>query len=227
MTLIAAALAIASCSRTGSSGAAKQPQPAGASGGQTASPAASSSAPAAAGGPRAITLEPVPPSPAGSSARPDTGLFTLLAQGAQDGLLPEDFEIGPLASSRLLQGDGREAFAVAASLAVAFARGAVDRSLLAADSREALAGMLGYAIEQGELPASFRLGPPRAAGQEQVANLRLLGAEGSTEGEIYARLEGRAWLVSDLQVDPARMLVRKDRSGRTFFPSPYRWLLGG
>jgi hypothetical protein len=33
--------------------------------------------------------------------------------------------------------------------------------------------------------------------------------------------------VSDLQIDPARMRVRRQRSDRAFFPSPYRWLLGG
>jgi hypothetical protein len=28
-------------------------------------------------------------------------------------------------------------------------------------------------------------------------------------------------------VDPARLKVPRERPQRTFFPSPYRWLLGG
>ncbi len=103
----------------------------------------------------------------------------------------------------------------------------VERSSLAAGAREALAGTIGYALEQGDVPLSWRLGPPRPQGGELVANLRLLAAGGSAEGEVYAAREGDSVLVSDLQVDPARLRVPRERPARTFFPSPYRWLLGG
>jgi hypothetical protein len=142
-------------------------------------------------------------------------------------MLPEDFEIGPLGAARLLGSDERAAYDAAASLIEAFARGRVDPARLAAESRDALAGMISFALERGDRPVAWRLGPPRASGQELVANLRLLGTDGSAEGEVYARREGGDLRVSDLQIDPARMRVRRDRSGRTFFPSPYRWLLGG
>ncbi len=157
----------------------------------------------------------------------DTGVIGLLSQGAQDGTLPEDFEIGSLGAARLLGEDERAAFNAARSLLDAFARGRVDRTALAADSRDALAGTIAFALERGDLPVSWRLGPPRANGTELVANLRLLGRDGSAEGELYARREGEEFRISDLQIDPARMRVRRQRSGRTFFPSPYRWLLGG
>ncbi|OHD73222.1 MAG: hypothetical protein A2177_02965 [Spirochaetes bacterium RBG_13_68_11] len=166
----------------------------------------------------------VPPAPAPTV---DTGVFGLLCQGAQDGTLPEDFEIGPLGAARLLGDDERAAYNAAASLLDAFARGRVNRTGLTADSRDALAGTIGYALERNDLPVAWRLGPPRATGSEQVANLRLFGTDGSAEGELYARREGGDFRVSDLQIDPARMRVRRERSGRTFFPSPYRWLLGG
>jgi hypothetical protein len=157
----------------------------------------------------------------------DTGVFGLLCQGAQDGTLPEDFEIGPLGAARLLADDELAAYDAAALLLDAFVRGRVDRTGLVADSRDGLAGMIAFALERGDTPVSWRLGPPRAAGAELVANLRLLGTDGSAEGELYVRREGGNLRVSDLQIDPARMRVRRERSGRTFFPSPYRWLLGG
>jgi hypothetical protein len=186
--------------------------------------------PAADQGTRKPASLPAATAPAPSAAPApalDTGVLGLLCQGAQDGTLPEDFEIGPLGAARLLEEDGRAAYTIAASLLDAFCRGRVDRTRLAADSRDALAGTIAYALEQDDLPVSWRLGPPRATGSELVANLRLLGTDGSAEGELYSRREGGDFLVSDLQIDPVRMRVRRERSGRRFFPSPYRWLLGG
>ncbi len=174
--------------------------------------------------------ETAPSTPASSPApavRADAGLFGLLCQGAQDGDLPEDFEIGPLGAARLLADDERLAYEAAATMLDAFSRGQVDRAVIAAGSRDALAGTIAFALERGDLPVAWRLGPPRADGSELVANVRLLGADGSAEGEIYARRESGSLLVSDLQVDPARMRVRRVKPDRTFFPSPYRWLLGG
>jgi hypothetical protein len=156
-----------------------------------------------------------------------TGLLGLLCQGSQDGTLPEDFEIGPLAAARLLGDEERKAYQTAASLLDAFARGRVDRAAIAAGSREALTGTLDFALALGDRPVAWRLGPPMAAGTDLVANLRLLGADGSAEGELYVRRESGEALVSDLQINPARMRVPRKRPDRTFFPSPYRWLLGG
>ena len=236
--MLASVLSSISCQRTASStaaakGAATQPASPAAAPAKTSPEPATSTAPAKpAVGPEARESAPRP-APAAAPAAPPaipavaTGVLGLLSQGAQDGTLPEDFEIGPLGAARLLGDDERAAYAAAASLLDAFVRGRVDQAALAADSREALAGTISFALERGDLPVAWRLGPPRTVGQELVANLRLLGADGSAEGEVYARREGTALRVSDLQIDPARMRVRRDRSGRTFFPSPYRWLLGG
>ena len=239
--LLAVALTLASCQRSGSSrtaaaGPAKHPAappsvtPAPAPSRPQGGAAPTAPATGAGTGARVERQPPAAPVPATAPAPAvlaDTGLTGLLCQGGQDGNLPEDFEIGPLGAARLLGTDERAAYLAAVSLLDAFARGQVDRTGLAAGSREALAGMLAFAIERGSAPAAWRLGPPRAAGSELVANLRLLGADGSAEGELYARHEGGEFRVSDLQVDPARMRVKRDRSGRRFFPSPYRWLLGG
>jgi hypothetical protein len=236
--LLASILCLVGCQRSASSGTA----PAGAAN-QPASlsrdPASAASGAASDGAPvkpaanqeiRGSAVRPAAVSPAVSPAPTptvDTGVIGLLSQGAQDGTLPEDFEIGPLGAARLLRDDERAAFNAARSLLDAFARGRVDRTVLAADSRDALAGTIAFALERADPPVSWRLGPPRANGSELVANLRLLGKDGSAEGELYARREGEEFRISDLQIDPARMQVRRERSGRTFFPSPYRWLLGG
>lgn len=236
--LLAAAIFLASCQRrasaaAGPTGAEKQaappaaPPPTAAAGAAAASalpkPAPEAEARATAA-PRAAAT---PAAAAAPAAPADAGLHGLLGQGARDGILPEDFAIGPLAAERLLADDGRAAAAAAAALLDAFVSGRVDRTAIAVDARDGLAGMISFALERGDRPLSWRLGPPRADGAEQVANLRLFGAEGSAEGEIYARREGDGVLVSDLQIDPARMRVRRARPDRTFFPSPYRWLLGG
>jgi hypothetical protein len=223
------ATALCTCQRS-AAGAAKQgpsrrtPEPAASITPPAASaPAASAPAVAAPTAPaRATTAAAVLPSP---SASVDTGLLGLLGQGAQDGTLPEDFEIGPLAADRLLADEARTARAAAAAVLDAWTAGRVDRAALAADARETLAGMIGFALERGDVPREWRLGPPRPSGGETVANIRLLTAGGSAEGEIYTAREGGGVLVSDLQVDPARLRV--ERPQRTFFPSPYRWLLGG
>jgi hypothetical protein len=236
--LLASALSLASCQRTVSSGTTapgSAKRPASPSGTPATAPSrttvnAAPTKPAPDRGAQGSVPQPAQTAPAASSAPVspvDTGVFGLLCQGAQDGTLPEDFEIGPLGAARLLGDDERAAYDAAASLLDAFARGRVDRMGFAADSRDALAGMIAFALEQGDLPAAWRLGPPRSAGSELVANLRLLGTDGSAEGELYVRSESGSLLVSDLQIDPARMRVRRERSGRTFFPSPYRWLLGG
>jgi len=164
---------------------------------------------------------------AAPASAPDAGLLGLLSLGAQDGILPEDFQIGPLGAARLLGDEERTAYRTAVTLLDAFARGRIERAAISAGSREALAGTLAFALEQGNRPTAWRLGPPRALDADLVANLRLLGEDGSAEGELYARREGGEVLVSDLQIDPARMRVPRARPDRTFFPSPYRWLLGG
>lgn len=239
--VLASAICLASCHR---SPAARAPSPGSAGPAAASSREAATRAPESAAnaavaksatvpesgplptGRRAAAAPPVVPVPPPASGA-ETGVLGLLCQGPQDGILPEDFAIGPLGCERLLGSEERAAYRAAASLLDAFARGKVDRAMLAAGSREALAGTLAFALEQGDRPVAWRLGPPRAAGAELVANLRLLGSDGSAEGELYARREGEEVLVSDLQIDPARMQVPRKRPDRTFFPSPYRWLLGG
>lgn len=234
VVLLAAALGVAACQRrssaaAGPTDAARPKAPAAAipATPSAAAPALTAAAqPASATGKRATAPGPAA-APAGAPAPFDAGLHGLLGQGAQDGILPEDFEIGPLGAVRLLAGDERAAAEAAAALLEAFAAGRADRTAIAVDARDGLAGMLSAALERGDRPVAWRLGPPRPDGAEQVANLRLFGADGSAEGELYARREGGVVLVSDLQIDLARMRVRRARPDRTFFPSPYRWLLGG
>ncbi len=236
-TIVLLALALCACQRT-TAGAPKvsptriPPE----SPASTTQPAVSSPSAFVSAAPTRATTDraPAPAASAPAAAAPasrapaaDVGLLGLLGQGAQDGNLPEDFEIGPLAADRLLADDARAARAAAAAVLDAWAAGRVDRAALASEAREVLAGMIGFALERGDRPTEWRLGPARPSGAETVANLRLLAAGGSAEGEIYTAHEGGGVLVSDVQVDPERLKVARERPQRTFFPSPYRWLLGG
>ncbi len=156
----------------------------------------------------------------------DLGMYGLLALGAQAGAMPEDFLIGPIGDPRGLGSDEGSAFQVASSLLEGLVQRKVQRDLLAAATREELASMLGYAIEQGEVPASWRLGPPHRIRGEMVCTIRLIGTPGTAEGDLYLAKDGGSWLVSDLQVNMAQLAAPRVERGGRFFPSPYRWLLG-
>jgi hypothetical protein len=173
------------------------------------------------------TAAPSPPTPVRAAPVSSAGVTGLLVAAPASPILPEDFLIGPLACLRELEGDERAAISAAQSLLASFARGSVERSLLAPGSRDALAGSLAWAIERGTVPVSWRIGRPRRAGGELAANLRLLGAaDASAEGELFLAREGGAWAVTDFQLNAADLAVARAAREHRFVPSPYRWLLG-
>ncbi len=134
--------------------------------------------------------------------------------------MPEDFSIGPLADPRAGTDDEKAALAAAAALLASVAAGTPDGSRLTEDSREAVLDLLGPASRVNAGPLAFRLGSATTLPTGEISiNLRLLRGEGSAEGEIYVRSEGSRWLVSDVQVDPARS-PRRAAPGRTFLPLP-------
>jgi hypothetical protein len=230
-TIVLLASALCACQRSAAGSAKASPTSISPSPASSIAPPAASTpataAPATAASTAAVGSARATAGPSSQPAPADVGLLGLLGQGAQDGNLPEDFEIGPLAADRLLADEARAERVAAAAVLDAWTAGRVDRADFASDARETLAGMIGFALERGNVPLAWRLGPPRPTAGETVANIRLLAAGGSAEGEIYITREGGGVLVSDIQVDPARMNVARERPQRTFFPSPYRWLLGG
>jgi hypothetical protein len=176
---------------------------------------------------RSITLskdqqaEPLPGRP-----RPLTSAATLMALGRQKRALPEDFKIGPLSDDHMENADENGAVSTADAFLAGLVAGKVDRALLAAESEKTMFDTLAYGLKQGYTPGSFRIGTPKVQDDGEIAaNVRLFGADGSAEGEIYMARAGKKWLVADLQLSLAQLAVKHEKSKEKYFPSAYRWLL--
>ena len=149
-----------------------------------------------------------------------------MALGRQTRKLPEDFKIGPLGDNRTEDQDANGALSVADAFLTGLVAGKPDGALLAADSQKTVLDTLTYGLKQGYTPSSFRLGTPKAQDNGEIAaNVRLFGAEGTAEGEIYMARTGKKWLVTDLQLSLAQLAVKREKSKEKYFPSAYRWLL--
>jgi len=149
-----------------------------------------------------------------------------MALGRQTRTLPEDFKIGPLGDNRTENQDANAAVSAAEAFLTSLVAGKADGSLLAADSQKTVLDTLTYGLKQGYAPSSFRIGTPKVQDDGEIAaNVRLFGADGTAEGEIYMARTGRKWLVSDLQLSLAQLAVKREKSKEKYFPSAYRWLL--
>jgi hypothetical protein len=163
---------------------------------------------------------------ASAPARALANALTLMALDRGKRTLPEDFKTGPLGDDRSGRTDEDSAAAVAQTFLSHLVEGNVDRKLLAPDSESTLSDTLGYGLRQGNVPKSYRLGAPiKRDDGEVTATVRLFGAEGTSEGEIYLAKAGTQWLVSDLQLSLAEMAVKREKPKEKYFPSAYRWLL--
>ena len=141
-------------------------------------------------------------------------------------MLPEDFKIGPLGDDHGSEKDQDQAMEAAARFLSELVAGKVDKDLMAAESRDAMAGTLSFGLEKGNTPISWRVGRPRTRDDGDVtAPVRLFGRSGSSEGEIYVSRSGSKWLVADLQLSLAELSVKSEKPKEKFFPLEYRWLL--
>jgi hypothetical protein len=176
---------------------------------------------------KTITLSPENRKQSTAAApRPLASVSTLMALDRDKHALPEDFKIGPLGDSREEKADEAGAMAAAEAFLAHLVAGRIDRTLLTPDSEKAVSDTLAYGLQQGFTPASYRLGLPKKHDNGEVAaNVRLFGADGTSEGEIYMAMAGTQWLVSDLQLSLAALAVTREKSKEKFFPSAYRWLL--
>lgn len=149
-----------------------------------------------------------------------------MALGRQTRALPEDFKIGVLGDDRTENQEENGAISTADAFLAGLVAGKPDRALLTAESEKTVLDTLTYGLKQGYTPSSFRLGTPKVQDDGGIAaNVRLFGAEGSAEGEIYMARAGKKWLVSDLQLSLAQLAVKHEKSKEKYFPSAYRWLL--
>src|SRR5271157_4794492 len=127
-----------------------------------------------------------------SRTRPLSSVATLMALGRQTRTLPEDFKIGPLGDNRTENQDANAAVSAAEAFLTSLVAGKADGSLLAADSQKTVLDTLTYGLKQGYAPSSFRVGTPKVQDDGEIAaNVRLFGADGTAEGEIYMARTGR------------------------------------
>ncbi len=123
-------------------------------------------------------------------------------------LVPEDFEIGPLADQ--LSGSRAERLAAAAGLRflASLASGKVAADELVPGRRDELASSLQYYLDRKLVPTRSRLGPlVELEGGVLRARVRLFGEPGTTFGELYFAQEDGKWYVSDAQVGLASLSV--------------------
>jgi hypothetical protein len=141
-------------------------------------------------------------------------------------ILPEDFKIGRLGEAYGGTADENGAIAAADAFLASIVAGKVDPKLLAPESEKTVSDTISFGLQQGYAPKSFRVGAPKVRENGEItATVRLFGAEGAAEGEIYMAHVGKVWLVSDLQLSLAQLADKKEKPKEKFFPSTYRWLL--
>lgn len=149
-----------------------------------------------------------------------------MALDRQKRILPEDFKIGPLGEAHGGTADEDAAIAVAEAFLASVVSGTADVKLLAPESGKTISDTVSFGLQQGYAPKSFRVGEPKVRENGEItATVRLFGADGTSEGEIYMSRVGKLWLVSDLQLSMAQMAIKKEKPKEKFFPSTYRWLL--
>jgi hypothetical protein len=151
---------------------------------------------------------------------------TLMALDRDRRTLPEDFKIGPLGDQQGGSSDERAAMANAEKFFSRLVKGTIEKILMAPEARAALSDTLAYGLSREPPPVSFRLGTARTREDGEITTtVRLFGAEGTAEGEVYLSKSGAQWLVSDLQLSLAQMALKREKPKEKFFPSAYRWLL--
>ena len=141
-------------------------------------------------------------------------------------LLPEDFDLGPLADRIGGSREERQAVAAAERFLDGLATGKVPAEDLLPERREELSASLSYYLDQGLRPVSHRLGAltlQTEDGGERGAwfKVRLTGNPGSSSGELYLKLREGRWYVSDVQVGLALLSQPAARREGKFVPSEY------
>jgi hypothetical protein len=161
-----------------------------------------------------------------SAQRGPVNAASLMAMGRDGRLMPEDFKIGPLGDRRMDKQDESRALETASTFLDRLVAGTVDRKLLSPGSQDSVSDALTFGLRQGYTPTGYRLGAPKTRENGEItAAVRLFGAQGTSEGQIYLASSGSQWLVADLQLSLAQLSVKREKPKEKFFPLEYRWLL--
>jgi hypothetical protein len=150
-------------------------------------------------------------------------------------VLPEDFEIGPLAELVSVDRSTLEMISVATRFLNGLVEGSVAEESLHAEIRRELATSIRYYLERGLIPLTYRIGAitTESYGEEEATspldqrtawmNLRLFGSPGVSSGELYLERSGGRWYVSDLQLDFEQLGLEYTREQDRYYPSTYGW----
>jgi hypothetical protein len=138
-------------------------------------------------------------------------------------LLPEDFEIGPLADRLAGSRPQRLARAAALRFLAGLADGKVPAAELLPERREELERSLQYYLDRKLLPSRYRLGPLIELGDGGLrCRLRLFGNPGTSAGELYLSYAEERWYVADAQVGLAALGEPSPRRQENYVPSEAR-----
>lgn len=154
---------------------------------------------------------------------PPTFKEKLLSLRNGDQVLPEDFVIGKLQSTKPEQRDQQLIVEKAELLSRALVRGAVPEGPVHPEWRDDMKRALWYYQNTSTFPDTIRIGEIIIDGSTARANVRLLGDKGRAPGELFFEMDNGEWYITDIQTDFSK-LDRPYTREEQFEPSIYRWL---
>ncbi len=173
---------------------------------------------AAAGRAVQASAQPTPPPPTPATSA------DLLAVDLTPPIAARDFRIGPLYVPGAEKAAPREAEELVARLLDGLVLGKVETALFDLQSQDRLTRSLQYYTTNGALPLRYRIGELHERGEgEVIANVRLFGATGVAEGEVYLLRSAEGWRVDDLQVGFPQLAVAYVPPSEPFVPSSYEF----
>ena len=135
-----------------------------------------------------------------------------------------DFMIGKLQVPGVGGGAVQDASAVLSGFLDALAKGAIDSDLLDPLSSSRITRSISYYSAKGMVPTRYRVGLLKeAADGSIVANVRLYGAKGVTQGEVYLVKGETGWRIADIQAGFAELLEPYTPPTEPFVPSSYEY----
>lgn len=154
---------------------------------------------------------------------PPTFKEKLLGLRNADQVMPEDFVVGKLQSTKPENRDQQMIVAKAESFSRALVRGAVPEEPVHPQWRDDMKRALWYYHNNSIFPDTIRIGEIIIDGSTARANIRLIGDGGRSSGELFFEMAGGEWYITDIQADFSKLDQPYTREEQ-FEPSIYQWL---